>query len=300
MKISQKAFRTFVVACFLISITGFSQDTAPPPAQSEESSKPTVTPEKPKLTPREEAWQILRTGADSHKAEERAIAVRALSLIKGQARAVALTRKALQDPKPEVRASAAYALGELHVKAAILQLRHALEDKEIPVVLAAALALVKMKDPDGYQVYYEILTGERKGTPGLISGQMEVMKDPKKLAVMGLEGGIGFVPYAGLGYTAIKTIIKDDTSPVRAAAAKLLADDPDPETATALAEEATVDKSDLIRAAALDAIARRGDPALIGKIVPAMSDAKESVKYTAAAAVAHLSGIAERRQREKK
>ena len=83
---------------------------------------------------------------------------------------------------------------------------------------------------------------------------------------------------------------------MRAAAALVLAEDPDPKTTDGLAEEAVNDKSELVRTAALDAIALRGDPACIGKIEPAMSDAKDSVKYTAAATVARLTAIAERHQ----
>ena len=55
-----------------------------------------------------------------------------------------------------------------------------------------------------------------------------------------------------------------------------------------------------MRTAALDAIALRDDPACIGEIEPAMSDAKDSVKYTAAATVVRLTMIAERRHAQKK
>jgi HEAT repeat protein len=44
-----------------------------------------------------------------------------------------------------------------------------------------------------------------------------------------------------------------------------------------------------VRAAALDAIARRDDPTLVGDIVAGLSDEKPEVKYTAAAAVYRLS-----------
>ena len=43
---------------------------------------------------------------------------------------------------------------------------------------------------------------------------------------------------------------------------------------------ATEDKNLLVRAAALDALARRGNPAVIERILPAMSDDKDSVTYT--------------------
>ena len=58
------------------------------------------------------------------------------------------------------------------------------------------------------------------------------MKDPKKLALMGFEEGIGFVPFAGMGWEGISPAYKTDPSPVRAAAAKVLVRDPDPESGT--------------------------------------------------------------------
>jgi hypothetical protein len=73
----------------------------------------------------------------------------------------------------------------------------------------------------------------------------------KKLAEIGFQEGIGFIPFAGLGWKAFKTIRKGDPSPARAAAATILADDPEPRTTEALAN-ATGDKNWIIRAAALE------------------------------------------------
>src|SRR5205807_2147572 len=99
-----------------------------------------------------------------------------------------------------------------------------------------------MHDGSAYEVYYEVLTGQRKAGKGLIASQTSILKDPKKMAQLGFEEGIGFVPFAGVGWVAIKTITKDDTSPVRAAAAKVLAKDPDP-TATKTLADAAGDKN---------------------------------------------------------
>jgi HEAT repeat protein len=120
------------------------------------------------------------------------------------------------------------------------------------------------------------------------------------MALLGFQEGIGFVALAGIGYTTIRTIVKDDSSPVRAAAARVLADDRDPDIDDALVRVAIGDKSQLVRTAALDALARRGNPEVIDRIAPALSDEKDSVKYTAAAAIVHLSDVAERRNRKQK
>jgi HEAT repeat protein len=116
---------------------------------------------------------------------------------------------------------------------------------------------------------------------------METLQDKKKMAEFGVDEGLGFIPFAGIGYSAVKVLRKDDVSPVRAAAA-ILANDPDPKSGQALVT-ATSGKSWIVRAAALDAIAKRGDPKLLSGIVPLMFDEKDVVRYNAAAAVIKLS-----------
>jgi hypothetical protein len=148
-----------------------------------------------------------------------------------------------------------------------------------------------LKDPQAYDAYYEFLTGGRKVTSGMLANQMKTLKDRKKMAQIGVEQGIGFIPYAGIGVSAFKALREDDVSPVRAASAKMLAGDPDAASGKALVD-ATSDKSWLVRAAALEAIAKRGDPQLLDSIVPAMQDENTSVRCTAAAAVILLSTLA--------
>lgn len=110
------------------------------------------------------------------------------------------------------------------------------------------------------------------------------------MAQLGVEEGAGFMPFAGIGLFAFKTLRVDDVSPVRAAAARMLANDPDPETGQALVKEAT-DKSWLVRAAALEPIAKRDDPQPLDSLVPAIMDDNTSVRCTAAAAVIRFSTI---------
>ena len=169
-----------------------------------------------------------------------------------------------------------------------------MDDQDPSVALAAAHSLDLMHDDSAYEVYYEVLTGQRKAGKGLIASQTSILKDPKKMAQLGFEEGIGFIPFAGIGWGAIKAIRKDDSSPVRAAAAKVLAKDPDPATTKALAD-AVGDNSWLVRAAALEALAKRGDPSVLETAELSMSDEKDAVKYTAAAAVLRLTSIKESR-----
>jgi len=240
---------------------------------------------------REQAWLILRANVSEKDTGKRAQAVRVLGLLRGESEALQMARKALGDEKPEVRAAAATALGQMRARQSIPRLRTLLSDKDPSVVLAAASALITFKDQSAYDVYYEVLTGERKTGKGLIAGEMQTMKDPKKLAEQGFNEGIGFVPFAGIGWAAFKTLRTDDVSPVRAAAAKMLAEDKDPESGEALVQAAS-NKSWIVRAAALESIAKRGDPSLLDGIVGALGDENTSVRCTAAAAVIRLSTIA--------
>ncbi len=237
----------------------------------------------------QKAWDILNKAASGSNEQNRVQAISVLGLIKNNPQAQALALKALTtDDKPEVRAAAATALGDMSATAAIPQLKSALKDKDVRVIVSAAHALYVLKQQVAYEVYYAILTGERKSGQGLMKSQKEMLSDPKKMAQLGFEVGIGFVPFGGLSVGVIKAVTKDDASPVRAAAAKILANDSDPRSGEALVKAAS-DKSWIVRAAALDAIARRGDPNLASRIVNQLDDDKDVVQYVAAAAVIQLS-----------
>jgi HEAT repeat protein len=243
-------------------------------------------------TPQEQAWNILRAGVNEKSTGKRTQAVRALRLLPGDTEAEGMAQAALQDRKPEVRAAAATAIGLMGSKAAIPGLKKALSDRKPAVVLAAAHSLQVLNDPAGYQVYYEVLTRERKSTEGLVDQQMETLKDRKKMSELGFEEGLSFIPFADIGFSATKEMLKDDASPVRAAAARSLINDSDPRIGQALVRAAS-DKSSMVRASALLAIAKRGDPQLLDAIVPALSDKNGVVRCTAAAAVIRLTTVAE-------
>jgi HEAT repeats len=267
--------------------------------QTNEVGQPPPSRSKTPQTPKEQAWQMLESACTGDKTSDRATAIRLLGLMPNDAKATKLAEKALNDEKPEVRSAAAAALGDMKSRASIPKLKAAMGDQDPSVVLAAAHSLDLMHDNSAYEVYYEVLNGERKAGKGLIASQASLLHDPKKMAELGFEEGIGFIPFAGIGWGAIKAIRKDDSSPVRAAAAKVLAKDPDPATTRALAE-AVGDNSWLVRAAALEALAKRGDPSVLKTVELSMSDEKDAVKYTAAATVLRLTWINEARQLRKR
>ena len=242
-------------------------------------------------TPEQQAWGMLRAGVNQRSTGKRTQAVRALRLLPRDSEATEMGETALQDRKPEVRAAAATVLGLMGSKEAIPALKKALFDEKPTVVLAAAHALQILNDPAGYQAYYEILTGGRKPAEGLVAQEMETLKDKKKMAELSFEEGLGFLPFADMGFSAAKAIRKDHASPVRATAARALVNDSDPWVGQALVR-AVSDQSWIVRASALVAIAKREDPSLLKAIVPALSDKNQVVRFTAAAAVIRLTAVA--------
>ena len=239
--------------------------------------------------PKEKAWNILASGVGEKNVLKRADAVEALGLLPRDTRARAMAERALGDDNPRVRAAAAIALGDMRSTRSIPKLTEALADTDPVVVLSAAHSLLLMHDNKAYDVYYAVLTGQRKAGRGLIAQQRARLDDPKKLAVTGVETGLGFVPFGGIGVSAYKLVTKRGSDDVRAAAAEVLAKDSDPQSRDALVN-ATTDHSEPVRIAALKAIATRGDRTLLKSIESSMDDEKETVQYVAAAAVIRLSG----------
>jgi HEAT repeat protein len=234
---------------------------------------------------------MFESAAKSNNASQRAVGIRALGLLRENSRARKLAEGALDDARAEVRAAAATALGQMHALESIPKLQKLLQDDRISVVMAAAHSLRDLKDnASAYSIYYDVLTGERK-SDGLMAQQMDTLHNPKELALIGLEQGIGYVPFAGIGWDAWRYTHKKDPHPVRAVAASLLAHDPDPATGAALVKAALNDKDWIVRAAALEAIAERGDPSLEEKIELSLMDANVHVRYTAAATVIRLVAI---------
>ncbi len=158
------------------------------------------------LSPQDQAWVVLRGGLEETKATKRAEAVKALSLLSGDRKAVRFALRALHDNNAGVRTAAAATLGQLHAYSAITALKEALSDKDISVVLASAHALLMLKDNSAYGIYYAILMGDKKSSEGMIQAQMSRLKDPKQVAELGFQEGLGFIPFGGMGYEAYRTV----------------------------------------------------------------------------------------------
>ena len=238
-------------------------------------------------TPVEKAWTMLSDATQDKSYETRGKAIQSLAVISGDARAQSAAEAALKDEHEEVRAAAAVSLGEMRAEGSVPLLKAALKDRETSVVFAAANALFALGDPAAYEVYYAVLTGEKKTGDALIESQMKMLKDPKALTKLGFEQGIGFVPFGGISLQVVKMFTTDTVTPVRAAATSKLIKDPDPKSAAAL-EFATKDSKWLVRAAAVNAIAKRNDPSMLPAAIELLSDDSDVVRFNAAAAVIHL------------
>jgi HEAT repeat protein len=230
---------------------------------------------------------ILKNAALDKNPVQRAKAVHALGMVRSP-QAQSIAEKALGDVDKEVRVEAAVALSQMNARSARPKLHACLNDAEIQVVLACTNTLYQFKDPIAYEVYYALLTGNRKSSKGLLQSQLAVLHDHKQLGKLAFETGVGFVPFGGIGWQAVKTITHDDATPVRILAAERLATDPD-ESSTKALTDYVFDKKNGVREAVVEAIAKRGDPALLKTVTALMEDDVDGVRYDAAAAVITLS-----------
>ena len=233
------------------------------------------------------AWTILRNGLNDKSSDKRAKAAHALGLLLHNDKAEEMAEKALADAHADVRAQAATALGEMGAISSQDKLKEALKDTQLRVVIAAANALYTFKNPAAYDIYYALLTGERK-SPGVMKSELDTLKDKKQLEQLMLQAGIGFVPFGGMGWEAWKTLTHDDASLIRAAAAEKLTTDADPKTTAALGR-ACSDSKWRVRMAVVEAIAKRDDPQLLFSVGPLLYDSNDDVRFEAAATVIRLS-----------
>jgi hypothetical protein len=91
-----------------------------------------------------------------------------------------------------------------------------------------------VKTPRTNELYFDVLVGERKEGKNLFAEQMNDLRTPERAIKFAFDQGIGFVSYAGYGMEMVRAWKKRDPSPTRAAAARELAEDPNPRTSLAL------------------------------------------------------------------
>ena len=112
---------------------------------------------------------------------------------------------------------------------------------------------------------------------------MKMLKDPKALSRLGLEAGVGFIPFGGVGQ-GLKMATADTVSPGAGGRCPEAARDPDPKSVSALAD-VTKDEKWLVRAAAVGPSRAAKNPSAIQVITPLLNDENDVVRFNAAAAV---------------
>jgi HEAT repeat protein len=176
----------------------------------------------------------------------------------------------------------------LNSKSSLPKIKALLGHADAKTVVAIAAVLTKLKDPEGNEIYYEIVTGQRKGGGSILDG----IKDKKALETMGVQSAIGFLPGGGEATGAYDYLKRNGSAnaALDVTAVTALAEDPDPEVKKALVQ-ACFGGKEVVEAAALRALAKRGDPSVINEIEPAMYSDNPLVRYTAAAAIVHLEDV---------
>jgi len=233
------------------------------------------------------AWEMLQGASQDKDFKHRAGALQACGILHPSPEIVKLVEDGLDDKSPVVREAAARSLGEMRSTTSIPRLQAAVDDHDFGVSIAAAMALVGLKNDAGYDANFEILTGARKSGEPLTQQASRTLHDRDKMIMLSFEQGMGFAPFGGFAVAAFEAMKKNSTAPVRASAALALAHDPDERSAKALVI-ATGDKEWIVRVAAIRAIGMRDDTSLLGELKAPLSDTRAEVRYAAAASIMRL------------
>lgn len=239
------------------------------------------------------AWKLLDAAVASEKPSNRSDGLSAISMLASNPRAVKLVIHALSDKNEAVRTLAANSLGGMKSSAAVPALKRAMNDPSPVVSFAAAKSLWKLGDRSGRDIFYAVLTGERKTQPGFITRHINDIKkdvhDPKTLALIGInQASSAFLGPFSMGFSVLEEYAKDTSSPVEALCANLLAQDATPGTIEQLSF-ALNDDNWTVRAAAAKALAEIGDRKVMPQLDRMMSSDKEpAARLAAAAAIVKL------------
>lgn len=241
------------------------------------------------------AWDTLQKGVDDGDAKRRVTAISAIGTIGAEPEAVKLVVRGLEDKSADVRQTAAATLGQMGAHDTIARLKALLDDESPQVSFTAAKALSDLGDSSGRDIVQAVMAGERSDRPGKLHSALADAKHrlrPSQLALMGAKEGAGvFFGPAGTVIDAVQEAMeeskKDTAAPGRAAAAAILAKDPDPYSLILL-EWGLGDKNWAVRVAVAKALGVRGSRLTIVKLSPLLSDDHHEVRYMAAASMVKL------------
>jgi HEAT repeat protein len=240
------------------------------------------------------AWNLLLEGFNDKNLERRRQAVAAIGSVGLAPEAIQMVEKALHDAEPQVRQTAAAVLGQMRSHKSISALQVLLDDEAGEVAFTAAKALWDLGDRSGKGIIQDVLTGQRKDTPGLMDGAMQDAKaklhSPKTLAMIGVKEASGALlgPF-GIGVYAAEQAFKDTSVSGRTLAATMLGEHCDARAQQLLEWDMTEDRNWAVKAACARALGQCGNPEAIPKLEQNLADSHDAVKYMAAAAIVRLS-----------
>jgi HEAT repeat protein len=275
-----------------------SSETRNTAAASEEEEAPTVSllPASTAAERTEQAWLILTDAVNDPKRTQlqtRIQALAALSLLRCP-RSAKMIADAMNDPNLDIRTAAALAAGQTRDPSLTANLRNLLDDKEPQVAFTAAMTLWKMGDKSGEDILMAVVDAERSAGPTTVHGTEHKidkdLHDPKMLAKLGVMQGaeMALGPF-GFGITAFEFIHQSGGDLTRAAAIEQIAQE---KTEPVHQELLAVlnDKDPAVRASAAKALADYHDKATSNAIYELFADKKFPVRLTAAAAYLRTTG----------
>ncbi len=247
-----------------------------------------------------QGWEVLDKGLSDTNEKHRQQVILAAGVIGPSPENVKFIGGAMHDKSPLVRQTVAAVFGELKAPDSIPYLHDALNDTP-EVGFTAARALFAMGDQQGREFLQEVLTGERKDTPGFLAKNMKYAKKkltPAEIAMMGVREAAGvLLGPASIGIVVGEEAVKAQTSngntgeSGRTIAAASLADHPD-EYTRVLLEWALSDPHSDVRAAAAKGLGKCGNTETIPKLQALFNDEHAAVRYMAAASVIRLTSEA--------
>jgi HEAT repeat protein len=203
---------------------------------------------------------------------------------------------ALDDKDVPVRLAAIASLTDLKNDKTIPALHKALKDPVPEVSFAAARSLWGLNDAEGKTALLSVVSGETKASSGYFAKNkrdaIRMMHTPKTMFMFAIKQGAAFAPVPGLGagISSMQALLSDPNVSGRATAALLVGRDKDEQTLKAL-RDAIDDKDWSVRAAVAHSLALRDDPALETDLKPLLEDKSEPVRLRAAAGYLRLEAI---------
>jgi HEAT repeat protein len=240
------------------------------------------------------AWTMLSdAAADGKRPQTRIQALAALGMLRTR-RSEKLIEAAMQDDDLDVRTAAALAAGQSGDRNLTTPLRNLLDDKEPQVVFTAAMTLWKMNDRSGEDILMAVADGDRSTNPSMMHGTAhKIDKDlhqPAKLAKLGaMQGAAMLLGPFGFGITAYNFIHQSGGDLARASAIEAIAQQRTPPIHKELID-ALQDKDPAVRAAAAKGLVDYRDYPTSMAIYGLFVDPKNPVRLTAAAAYLRTTG----------